>query len=145
MESSPISALCATSERQTRSLGRSSMRPDGLLGRHSWMNLTEAAHRLGVSARTLPLAVERGEIEAQHPLPDGPWVFRRVALETEATASFVARVRRRSQEAAIPDAHRHPSVFRAFHAHGEVRRTARPRFNVVAPASARNQAALVVL
>ncbi len=70
-----------------------------------WMNLTEAAHRLGVSARTLRLAVERGEIEAEHPFADGPWVFHRRVLETEAAATFVARVRRRTQEVAIPDAH----------------------------------------
>ena len=76
-----------------------------------WMNLTEAAHRLGVSARTLRLAVERGEIDAQHPLPDGPWVFHRRALETEAAATFVARVRRRTQEVAIPDAHQQPLSF----------------------------------
>src|SRR5262249_1324825 len=55
-----------------------------------WMNLTEAAHQLGVSARTLRLAVERGEIEAQHPLPDGPWVFHKGALKTEAAATLVA-------------------------------------------------------
>ncbi len=57
------------------------------------MNLTEAAEVLGVSGRTLRLAVERGEIEAEHPLADGPWVFNRRALETEAAAKFVARVR----------------------------------------------------
>jgi hypothetical protein len=58
-----------------------------------WMNLTEAAHTLGVSSRTLRLAVERGEIEAEHPLADGPWVFNRRAMETEAAAHFLARVR----------------------------------------------------
>ncbi len=45
-----------------------------------WMNLTEAAHVLGISARTLRLAVERGEIEADHPLADGPWVFQAAAF-----------------------------------------------------------------
>jgi hypothetical protein len=35
------------------------------------MNLTEAANSIGVSARTLRLAVERGEIAADHPLNDG--------------------------------------------------------------------------
>jgi len=28
------------------------------------------------------LAAEAGEIEALHPLPDGPWIFRRAALST---------------------------------------------------------------
>jgi DNA invertase Pin-like site-specific DNA recombinase len=76
-----------------------------------WMNLTEAAHRLGVSARTLRLAVERGDIEAQHPLPDGPWLFQRLALETEAADTLVARVRRRTQEVAIPAAHQQSLSF----------------------------------
>jgi DNA invertase Pin-like site-specific DNA recombinase len=67
-----------------------------------WMNLTEAAHRLGISARTLRLAVERGEIQADHPLADGPWVFHRPVLETDAVSAFVARVRRRTQDRAIP-------------------------------------------
>jgi DNA invertase Pin-like site-specific DNA recombinase len=68
-----------------------------------WMNLTEAASVLGISARTLRLAVERGEIEADHPLADGPWVFKRTALETPAVATLVARVRLRT-EVAIPSA-----------------------------------------
>jgi len=67
-----------------------------------WMNLTEAASSLGVSAKTLRLAVERREIEAEHPLPDGPWVIHRRALETDAATKFVERVRRSSREPAIP-------------------------------------------
>jgi DNA invertase Pin-like site-specific DNA recombinase len=69
-----------------------------------WMNLTQAAHLLGISARTLRLAVERGEIEAEHPLADGPWVFQRTVLETPAAATLVARVRRRTHEGTIPNA-----------------------------------------
>jgi hypothetical protein len=69
-----------------------------------WMNLTEAADVLGISARTLRLAVERGEIEADHPLADGPWVFQRSVLETPAAATLVARVRCRKQEVTIPSA-----------------------------------------
>jgi hypothetical protein len=68
-----------------------------------WMNLTEAASVLGISARTLRLAVERGAIEAEHPLADGPWVFQRSALDTPAAATLLARVRRRTQEVAIPN------------------------------------------
>lgn len=66
-----------------------------------WMNLTEAAQRLGINARTLRLAVEHGEIEADHPLPDGPWVFKRSVLESDAATRLVARVRR-NREPAIP-------------------------------------------
>jgi len=58
------------------------------------MNLTEAATSLGVSGRTLRLAVEHREIEAEHPLADGPWVINQRALETDAAARFVERVRR---------------------------------------------------
>jgi len=67
-----------------------------------WMNLTEAAAVLGISPRTLRLAVERGEIQANHPMADGPWVFHRQALETEAAATLVARIRGHKQEVAIP-------------------------------------------
>ena len=66
------------------------------------MTLTEAAISLGVSGRTLRLAVERGEIEAEHPLADGPWVINQSALETDVAASFVERVRRNNREPAIP-------------------------------------------
>ena len=67
-----------------------------------WMNLTEAASSLGVSGRTLRLAVERREIEAEHPLADGPWVINQRALETDAAARFVERVRRSNRDLAIP-------------------------------------------
>jgi len=59
-----------------------------------WMNLTKAATFVGVSSRTLRLAVDRGEIEAEHPLPDGPWIFRKRVLESEAAIQFAQRVRR---------------------------------------------------
>jgi DNA invertase Pin-like site-specific DNA recombinase len=68
-----------------------------------WMNLNEAARVLGISPRTLRLAVERGEIDAVHPFPDGPWVFQRRALEGPTAAALVARVRERNQPAAIPN------------------------------------------
>jgi Recombinase/Helix-turn-helix domain len=69
-----------------------------------WMNLTEAALMLGISPRTLRLAVERGEIKADHPLAEGPWVFKRRDLETPAAATLVARIRRRGREGTIPSA-----------------------------------------
>jgi hypothetical protein len=68
-----------------------------------WMNLTEAARYLGLSARTLRLAVERGEIEAGHPLGVGPWVFNRRALDTETASQLVERARRRGEPPAIPN------------------------------------------
>jgi DNA invertase Pin-like site-specific DNA recombinase len=69
-----------------------------------WMNLTQAADLLDISSRTLRLAVEQGEIEAEHPLATGPWVFRRSALEADAVANLVARVHRRQPTPAIPTA-----------------------------------------
>ena len=57
-----------------------------------WMNLTEAAAFLGLSPKTVRLAVERGEISAEHPLPDGPWIFQKCALEKESTRALVEHV-----------------------------------------------------
>ena len=76
-----------------------------------WMNLSEAARTLGISPRTLRLAVERGDIDAAHPLPDGPWVFQRQALEAPAAAALVARVRDRNHQAAIPHSQQPALVF----------------------------------
>lgn len=58
-----------------------------------WMNQTQAAAFLDISAGALRSAVSRGEIEAQHPLPDGPWVFNRRALQTPAARELVQRIK----------------------------------------------------
>jgi hypothetical protein len=60
-----------------------------------WMNLTQAATFLGISPKTLRLATEQGEIEALHPLQDGPWLFKRSALQTDAARHLVERARSR--------------------------------------------------
>jgi hypothetical protein len=70
--------------------------------REGWMNLTQAARFIGVSARTLRLAVERGELEAEHPLPDGPWVFNRRALKSDAIAALTVRAQARHRGGAVP-------------------------------------------
>jgi DNA invertase Pin-like site-specific DNA recombinase len=80
-------------------------------GSEGWMNLNQAARVLGVSPRTLRLAVERREIDTAHPLPDGPWVFQRQALETPAAAALVARVRDRNRQPAIPNSQQRALVF----------------------------------
>ena len=67
-----------------------------------WLNLTQAARLVGVTARTLRLAVERGEVKGAHPLPDGPWVFHRDSLQANAIAEFLARARDRRHGPAIP-------------------------------------------
>jgi hypothetical protein len=60
-----------------------------------WLTLTEAATQLGVSGITLRLAIERGEIEAVHPLTAGPWILNRRALDTVAAAQLVERSTRK--------------------------------------------------
>jgi DNA invertase Pin-like site-specific DNA recombinase len=54
-----------------------------------WLKLKEAAAHLCVSAKTLRIAVERGEIAAVHPLPDGPWIFRREDLDKPSARALV--------------------------------------------------------
>ena len=76
-----------------------------------WMNLTKAAHFMGVSPKTLRLAVERDEVRAQHPLNDGPWVFNRSDLQTDAAAKIADRARSRKKTAAIPPAQQHKLAF----------------------------------
>lgn len=61
-----------------------------------WMNLTDAGAFLGIAANTLRLAVEQGRLPGEHPLADGPWVFRRADLETDAARRVVERARRQA-------------------------------------------------
>ncbi len=62
-------------------------------GLEPWLNLTEAAAIVGVAPRMLRLAAERGEIDATHPLADGPWLFRRADLEGSAGQALALRAR----------------------------------------------------
>ena len=48
------------------------------------MTLTQAANHVGLASISLRHAVERGDVEALHPLPDGPWVFNRGDLDDAA-------------------------------------------------------------
>ena len=68
------------------------------------MNLTEAARQLNMSARTVRIAAERGEIAAEHPLPDGPWVFNRDALNAAQAAKLIDRVAQRRAGGTVPTA-----------------------------------------
>jgi hypothetical protein len=54
-------------------------------GIEPWLNLSKAARLLHVAPRTLRLAAEAGEIEAIHPLPDGPWKSPSVRGRTQNT------------------------------------------------------------
>ena len=62
-------------------------------GIEPWLNLGNAAKLLKIAPKTLRLAAEAGEIEAIHPLTDGPWIFARTALTTLAAQSITERVR----------------------------------------------------
>ena len=62
-------------------------------GIEPWLNLSKAAQLLHVSPRTLRLAAQAGEIEAIHPLPDGPWIFSRPALSTASARAVTERAR----------------------------------------------------
>jgi DNA invertase Pin-like site-specific DNA recombinase len=66
-----------------------------------WLTLTEAAAQLGVSGITLRLAIERGEIEAVHPLTAGPWILNRRAIETVAAAQLAERSTRKRTPALV--------------------------------------------
>jgi DNA invertase Pin-like site-specific DNA recombinase len=63
-----------------------------------WLTLTEAADHLQISGITLRLAIERGEVEAEHPLANGPWVINRSALEKDKALRFAERSRRQHRQ-----------------------------------------------
>jgi hypothetical protein len=58
-----------------------------------WMALKHAAAYVRLSPSALRRAAERGEIPAQHPLPAGPWIFERDALEHPDARAVLARIR----------------------------------------------------
>jgi DNA invertase Pin-like site-specific DNA recombinase len=62
-------------------------------GIEPWLNLSKAARLLHVAPKTLRLAAEAGEIEALHPLPDGPWIFSRAVLSTSPARAITERAR----------------------------------------------------
>ncbi|MBV8615772.1 MAG: recombinase family protein [Acetobacteraceae bacterium] len=62
-------------------------------GTEPWLNLRHAAALVGVAPRTLRIAAERGEIDALHPLGNGPWIFRRADLDGPAARGLALRAR----------------------------------------------------
>ena len=70
-------------------------------GVEPWLNLRHAAAVVGVAPRTLRLAAERGEIDALHPLGDGPWLFKRTDLEGPAARSLALRARGNPKHPAV--------------------------------------------
>ena len=72
-------------------------------GLEPWLTLNDAAALVGVAARTLRLAAERGEIEAAHPLAEGPWLFRRADLDGPAGQAVALRVQNGRPPTAVLD------------------------------------------
>src|SRR6202008_983825 len=56
-------------------------------GIEPWLNLGNAAKLLKIAPKTLRLAAQAGQIEAFHPLSEGPWIFARASLITTAAQS----------------------------------------------------------
>jgi DNA invertase Pin-like site-specific DNA recombinase len=63
-------------------------------GIEPWLNLSKAARLLRVAPKTLRLAAEAGEIEAVHPLPDGPWIFGRAVLAASPARAITERAQK---------------------------------------------------
>jgi hypothetical protein len=62
-------------------------------GIEPWLNLSKAARLLQVAPKTLRLAAEAREIEAIHPLPEGPWIFSRSVLSALPARAITDRAR----------------------------------------------------
>jgi hypothetical protein len=94
-----------TRERVTalRSHSRIPVFCEGVAGAEPWLNLSQAAALIGVAARTLRLAAERGEVDAVHPLADGPWVFSREDLESSAIRILARQAPSRTKHPAVPN------------------------------------------
>lgn len=60
-----------------------------------WMTLTQAAAYVGLASISLRHAVERRDVEALHPLPDGPWVLKREHLDDPQVQTALSQIRHR--------------------------------------------------
>lgn len=79
--------------------------------RQLWINLTDAAALLDISPRTLRLAIDRGEIPADHPFADGPWVISRDILEAKAAQTLKQRARTGPHKPAVLLSEQHQYLF----------------------------------
>ena len=76
-----------------------------------WVNLTDAAACLDISPRTLRLAIDRGEIPADHPFADGPWVINRDILESKTAQALKRRAHIQPRKPAVLLSEEHESLF----------------------------------
>jgi DNA invertase Pin-like site-specific DNA recombinase len=72
-------------------------------GLEPWLNLTKAAAYLDITPKTLRLAAIAGKIEALHPLPDGPWLFKRANIEGSAAKCLTKKAKKRRKHPTGPD------------------------------------------
>ncbi len=72
--------------------------------REGWLNLSEAAAHMGISTTTLRRAIERGDVDALHPLPKGPWLLRREALDSPQIQASFERLRSGDSGPSTPSA-----------------------------------------
>jgi DNA invertase Pin-like site-specific DNA recombinase len=77
----------------------------------SWINLTDAAAYLDISPRTLRLAIDRGEVPADHPFADGPWVISRQILDSKAAQTLKQHVHLRPRKSAVLLSEEHLNLF----------------------------------
>ena len=76
-----------------------------------WISLTDAADYLGISPRTLRLAIDRGEISADHPFADGPWIISRAILDRDAGQKLKRRAKARPRNPAVLHSEQHLDLF----------------------------------
>lgn len=70
--------------------------------REGWMTLKQASAFVGVSPRTLRLTVQRGEVNALHPLPFGNWIFLLKDLDTVEVKKRFANCKKGNRRPTIP-------------------------------------------
>jgi hypothetical protein len=78
---------------------------------HPWLNLTDAAALLNVSPRTLRLAIDHGDISADHPFADGPWVISKDVLQGESGQALKQRIGSGTRRPAVLNSDQHESLF----------------------------------
>jgi excisionase family DNA binding protein len=67
-----------------------------------WMTLSEAATYLNVNPQTVRRSVEKEEVEALHPLGDGPWLLKRADLDRPEVQAVFEAIRARRKTPGIP-------------------------------------------
>jgi len=68
-----------------------------------WLNLSHASRLIGVTNRTLRLAIERGYIPAERPIGCGPWVLNKQSLDALGSTGLPDRVRLGTSSPTVPE------------------------------------------